>query len=98
MTLTLSSDPSSNPTAWERGVTPGDTEPRGRGCGMGKAAGPQCSLGARPPHQLSRQVSQEDKGPLPQLPCPLPPGHQVEGELETPSGREPPWPGVLSGT
>lgn len=73
MTLTLSSAPSSNPTAWERGVTPGHTESPGGGAVMwGKQLAHSTHSGARPPHQLSRQVSQEDKGPPPPAAAPPP--------------------------
>lgn len=81
MTLTLSSAPSSNPTAWGRGVTPGNIESPGGGTVMwGKQLAHSAHSGARPPHQLSRQVSQEDKGPpSPSCRAPSYPGHQVRG-------------------
>lgn len=73
MTLTLSSAPSSNPTAWGRGVTLGDIESPGGGTVMwGKQLTHSAHSGARPPHQLSRQVSQEDKGPPPPAAAPPP--------------------------
>lgn len=70
----------------------------------GKQLAHSAHSGARPPHQLSRQVSQEDKGPLPQLPRP-PPSPAIrlwggEGDPEPPSGPgsgSRPGPVVLSG-
>lgn len=66
MTLKLPSAPSSNPTALTVRVAR-----EAGGAAVGEAAGPQGSRPA-PPHQLSRQVSQEDKGPLSPAAAPPP--------------------------
>lgn len=69
----------------------GGGEQRGRRRG-GEGSRPT-ALGARPPHQLSRQVSQEDKGPLPPAAASPPsPGPRRWGSRAAlmARGREPP--------
>jgi hypothetical protein len=69
---------------------------------VGKAAGHSAHSGARPPHQLSRQVSQEDKGPPPPAaaPPPSPATRLGGGDQNRPlarGSRSRPGPGVLQG-
>lgn len=54
----------------------------------GKQLAHSAHSGARPPHQLSRQVSQEDKGPPP--PAAAPPPTRAT-RCGAGGGAEPPW-------
>lgn len=56
---------------------------------MGKAAGPQCSLGGPPPTPaVSTGESRRQRPPSPSCRAPSYPGHQVRGGGW---GAEPPW-------
>lgn len=83
MTLTLPARPFSNPPSSDGGR--GGRWERGRR-GAGEAAGPRRPRPALPPqHQLSRQVSQEDKGPphFPSCRAPSLPGPRRWGREAT---------------
>lgn len=62
----------------------------------GKQLAHSAHSGARPPHQLSRQVSQEDKGPPPPAAAP-PPTRATRCGGGAGGGQSRPGPGLLPG-